>query len=329
MPRTRRVSHVPKLWSNSNTADVVQDDSALLEKFTESTRRICFGALCWRANEDDLAKPTPEELYVLDQLGHHVAAIFTELLARWTKETIKLNRKLPFTRAIEVSLDNMQVIDRYAEFFKHEWEDVFGKMDGTDTIWLPLHVEPPFYHNLSTGDAAKTFFSLMLFTRLQVMEKRRRDWGDILGFKEVPLKELPEDVNDCHICQQPLGVPDDDGLMEMPIRVVACCGNYFGANCLRRWYGEFENAKCPLCNWPASSSFLNKLCYEGTEEGIDVDDDLDKGSAIAHMGSVRALTPDINEDLEDGETDIAPYGVGYGGVHDDDNNGLEDGEIKE
>jgi hypothetical protein len=161
------------------------------------------------------------------------------------------------------------------------------------------------------------------------MERRRRDWREIIGFKDIPLKELPGDIKDCHICQQPLGVPDEDGEIEMPIQVVACCGNYFGANCLRRWYGEFENAKCPLCKWTASTSFLDKLCYEGKEDAIDVDDDLDKESATARMGSVRVSTPDVDDDLEDGETDIDPYGLGYGQVFGDADDELEDGEIKE
>ena len=267
----------------------------------------------------------------MEKLGHHVAAIMMELLPRWTNEMIKLNKELPFTRAIEESLDNIQIIKKYATLFKHAWEEVFGKMDGTDMLWLPLDVEPPFYHSLSTGDTARKFFGLMLRTRLQAMEQRRLTWRAVIAFIDVPLKKLPEDVKDCHICQQTLGVPNDDGEMEMPIRVVACCGNYFGANCLRRWYGEFENAKCPLCKWVASTEFLEKLCYVGTEDGIDVDDDLDKESAIAHMGSVRAPTPDVDDDLEDGEIDIDPYGLGYGEVYDNDdaNDELEDGEIKE
>lgn len=290
---------------------------------------MCFRALCWRADEKHLANPAPEELRVMDKLGHHVAAIMVELLLRWTSEMIKLNSKLPFTSAIEESLDNFQIIEKYVKHFKREWEEKFGKMDGTDLLWLSLHVEPPFYHNLSTGDAAKKFFGLMLRTRLQAMEERRRSWRAILAFIDVPLKKLPEDLKDCHICQQPLGVPDDDGEVEMPIQVVACCGNYFGANCLRRWYGEFENAKCPLCNWTASTIFLDKLCYEGEEDGLDIDDDLDRESAMARMGSVQSATPDVDDDLEDGETYIDPHNLGYGEVSDVGGDDLEDGEIKE
>jgi hypothetical protein len=277
-PRNIESSMLLKIKIMLNTADVVQDDSAILEDFTEKTRRI----LCWRTNKRNLAHPTLGELDIMGKLGCDVAAIIVKLLRRWTDHMIKVNKELPFTRAIEVSPDNIEIIDRYTGLFKHEWEEVFGKMDGTDMLWLPLHVDPPFYHNLSTGDAARTFFRVMLVTRLQAMEKRRRVWRDIMGFKDVSLKKLPEDVKDCHICQQPLGVPDEDGEIEMPIQVVTCCGNYFGANCLRRWYGEFGNAKCPLCKWTASISFLEKLCYEGMEDGIDGDDDLDNESAIAH-----------------------------------------------
>jgi hypothetical protein len=264
----------------------------------------------------------------MDKLGHHVAAIIMELLPRWTDEMIKLITKLPFTRAIEESLSNMEIIEKYARLFRYEWEEIFGRMDGTEMLWIYRYVEPPFLHILSTGDAAKMFFRLMLLTRLQSLEERRRNWRDIIGFRGIPLKKLPEDVKNCHICQQPLGVPNDDGEMEMPIQVIACCGNYFGANCLRRWYGEFENTKCPLCKWTASSSFLEKLCYEDKDGGIDVDD-LDKESAIARMGSIRFPTPDVDNDLEDGETDIDPYGLGYGEVANDGNDELEDGEIKE
>lgn len=307
----------------------MQDDSAIVENFTEMTRQICLRALCWRSQEEHLAYPTPEELRIMEKLGRHVAAIFMELLPRWTNEMIKLNNKLPFTRAIEESLDNIKIIEEYTRLFKHEWEEMFRKMDGSDMHWLPLHVGSSFYHNLSTGDAARMFFGLMLYTRLQAMERRRRDWREIIGFKDIPLKELPGDIKDCHICQQPLGVPDEDGEIEMPIQVVACCGNYFGANCLRRWYGEFENTKCPLCKWTASTSFLDKLCYEGKEDAIDVDDDLDKESATARMGSVRVSTPAVDDDLEDGETDIDPYSLGYGQVFEDADDELEDGEIKE
>jgi hypothetical protein len=264
----------------------------------------------------------------MNKLGNYVTAIMMELLPRWTNAQIKLNEALPFTKPVKVSLENIQIIEKYVRLFEHKWEDIFGKMDGTNMVWLPLHEQQPFYHSLSTGDAAKNFFRQMLLTRLQTMEKRRVVWRDMIGFKDIPLSELPKDVKECYICRQPLGVPDENGEIEMPIRVLACCGNYFGGNCLRRWYGEFENAKCPLCKWTASATFLAKLCYEGMEDENESDDDLDEESALAQMGSVRAATPDV-DDLEDGETHIDSYSLEYGGYSVDENGELEDGEIKE
>ncbi len=312
----------------TSTSDFLQDNSPILDNFTEKTRGTCYRALLWRREEKHLANPASEELHIMDKLGDYVTAIMMELLPRWTNEQIKLNKELPFTRAVEESLENVEIIENYVRLFEHKWETIFGKMDGTDMIWLPLQGQPLFYNNLSTGDAAKTFFRLMLLTRLQAMAKRRLAWREMIGFNEIPLKELPEEVKDCHICQQPLGVPDEDGETEMPIQVVACCGNYFGGNCLRRWYGEFENAKCPLCKWTASTTFLEKLCYEDMEDEIDGDNDLDKESALAHMGSVRAPTPEVGE-LQDGGTDINPYGLECSGLFEDESSELEDGEVKE
>jgi hypothetical protein len=302
-----------------------------LGNFTVATRKAGIGALSWRKEDRHLADPTPQELSAMEKLGHFVADIILELLPLWTKEQIKYNEDLPFTRAIELSLENVQFIEKYVRLFEQKWEDIYGKMDRTEILWCPFDGQQRFEQSLSTGDATKSFFRQMLLTRLQAMEERRLAWRKVICFEETSLDQLPRDVKDCHICQQPLGVPDEDGNIEMPIQVVACCGNYFGGNCLRRWYGEFENAKCPLCKWTASTSFLEKLCYEDMVDAMDRDDDLDRGSAIAQMGSTRAPTPDVDDDVDDEETetDIDTQSVDYPGFPFDENGELEEGEIKE
>jgi hypothetical protein len=54
----------------------------------------------------------------------------------------------------------------------------------------------------------------------------------------------------------------------MPIRVVSCCGNYFGKNCLKRWYREIRTSKklCPLCKRRPREEFLDKLLNWGDSE---------------------------------------------------------------
>lgn len=234
--------------------------------------------------------------------------------------------RLPFTKAIELGLENWDLIDRYVDAFKKEWEAEFGMMDDDDEMfWVPIATDPTFIHIRSTGAAAKFFFCLMLLTRLQALEERRKCWRAIQCFIEVPLEDLPADVKNCYICQEPFGVPNDEGEMEMPIRVVACCGNYFGANCLRKWYGEYENSRCPLCKWTVSAEFLEKLLFEDHDSESDFDNPQED---LASVGSIRYPTPSNDDDMEQSEA-LVDDGLEEGPTMLDEEDDLEDGEIKE
>jgi hypothetical protein len=265
----------------------------------------------------------------MDKLGHHVNKIITSVLEKWTEDMTKVIERLPFTKPIELGADNWEIMDQYVDKFKRAWEAEFGVMDDDEIFWVPISTDPAFVQIRSTGAAAKMFFCLMLLTRLQALERRRQGWRAISALESVHLGELPADVKDCHICREPLGVPNDDGEVEMPIRVLACCGNYFGVNCLRRWYGEFGNSACPLCKWTASPAFLEKLLFEEAAYGTDIDDNDDTDNSIESTDNIRYPTTGNDDDSEGDEVLSDHDGSGFGESSAGDDGELEEGEVKE
>ena len=192
----------------------------------------------------------------------------------------------------------------YAKEFKRDWERMFRKMDDDHTILpdTPLKGTTPVAVR-STGAAAKILFCLMLVNRLLALDARRTYWRNETCFLQVTVESLPEDVKICHICQETLGSPNEDGEIEMPVRVIACCGNYFGGNCLRKWYGDFDNGKCPLCNWPASSLFREKLCSWDEFPGEDgFQEEIQHGSYRGHSRATQYCPMSTQGDLEEDET---------------------------
>jgi hypothetical protein len=64
-----------------------------------------------------------------------------------------------------------------------------------------------------------------------------------------------------------MGRETPDGATEKPLRLVICCGQLIGKNCLHQWLGElvWKNVfrdTCPICRFKFPESFLKKLFSE-------------------------------------------------------------------
>lgn len=165
-------------------------------------------------------------------------------------------------------------VAQFGKLFKIQWEEIFGEMDDEykSQSLIPqalLRRETVPVAIRSTGAAAKIFCCQMLAVRLIAFDQRQKISNDEIAYFDVPLDDLPEDIIQCVICREELGKENEDSDIEMPIRVVACCGNYFGKVCLRRWYeGATRRGqrKCPLCNKVPSEKLLDKLlCWDNPE----------------------------------------------------------------
>lgn len=270
----------------------------IFDGFTDQVRQHCIGYLSWHSKENTLAKPTPSENHVLQLLGYHVASIIKRLVTQWLDQILGIIRDMPFARKLADSKDAWNQICEYASLFKRQWEEEFGLMDDDHTLpdSTPYPNKTPITIR-STGSAAKMFLCLMLVNRALALDARRTFQRNETCFSEVAVEDLAEDDRACPICREPLGIPNADGEVEMPIRVVACCGNYFGLNCLRTWYSETEVPMCPLCKCKASSLFLEKL-FAGDEDSAMEDAD-ELQTRLGRSCPLQARHGD--EDLEDGE----------------------------
>jgi hypothetical protein len=261
-------------------------------------RSDSIGQLSWSQDPRAMSKPAPAERITLDKLGSHVSRIIKSLLPLWVDHMNAVIPRMPFARKIAQYPANSVEVGRYLLLFQRRWEAEFGKMDDDGMDFSIMLVGDRHCVDInSTGAAAKWFFCRMLMHRLVAMDYRRAWQREQTCFVDVALKDLPEDVTDCSICMQRLGVPSPDGEIEMPIRVVACCGNYFGINCLKEWYKEFANDRCPICRQPMSLMFFERLCsdiqdmdheFSSLKGETDSEEDIESGGTNS-------------EDLEEGE----------------------------
>jgi len=93
---------------------------------------------------------------------------------------------------------------------------------------------------LETRDIMKTSIDSVAVLRDQ--------WYDdpmTMACKKVNVSSIPEGEV-CNICLQPLGVADEDGIIEHPVRL-NCSGKHaMGSTCLEHWLMKTRGTSCPV-----------------------------------------------------------------------------------
>ncbi|KFX92909.1 hypothetical protein V490_05100 [Pseudogymnoascus sp. VKM F-3557] len=111
----------------------------------------------------------------------------------------------------------------------------------------------------SSPQAIKMLVICMVTDRIHALDELRNERRQQIGATLVNIEDLPSDAKDCPICRETLGVQNELGELELPVRLVSCCGQYAGERCLQEWYQSPEGRSCPLCRRTPSSSFFEKL----------------------------------------------------------------------
>lgn len=167
--------------------------------------------------------------------------------------------------------------------FRDEWEKMYGKMTA------------PIYHSkedelestiriASTGQGARYLLGFMMTDRAKLTDQRRRWEKEEIGFTPVDHTTLPYGCKNCPICQDDMGIESPEGEKEEAIRLVYCCGNIFGKECLLRWVDSEQGGRqdCPFCRAVFTHSLINKLVsdYDGMRPGEEefLDDELESES---------------------------------------------------
>ncbi|KFY03283.1 hypothetical protein O988_01580 [Pseudogymnoascus sp. VKM F-3808] len=115
----------------------------------------------------------------------------------------------------------------------------------------------------SSPQAIKMLVICMVTDRIHALDELRNERRQQIGATLVNIEDLPSDAKDCPICRETLGVQNELGELELPVRLVSCCGQYAGERCLQEWYQSLEGRSCPL--WEISEEQR-----QAPEEGGDI-----------------------------------------------------------
>ena len=195
---------------------------------------------------------TSVEAPIVRTFGWIMSGIITNVLSRWSVAMNKRLRQAPGTRPIHEK-KQVQLIMRYLHHYQVQYETYFGTMEPR-----PQSPPPGARKNKvvirSTGYGTKVFLGLMMADRMFVIDQKRKAARERIGFVYVDPDNLAEDEQNCSICREPLCGDGLDGTpAEIPVKLVICCEQIFGLDCLKRWlsnmyHGEF-NESCPACRF--------------------------------------------------------------------------------
>ena len=175
-------------------------------------------------------KLTAIEEPLLAQFGYDMAQIIRDVLSNWAKATQEMVRSLPGLRPI-YAIEKVDIIMEFLKMYDQRYVLKFGWMDTSSADSIG-EVKDYTVCIRSTAYGTKIFLGLLMADRIQIMDLKRRDERERIGFEELITSELAEDSKNCPICQEVMGVQTSEGHQEIPIKLVVCCGQVFGI----MWY---------------------------------------------------------------------------------------------
>lgn len=105
-------------------------------------------------------------------------------------------------------------------------------MAGWSTVLPDLAQDGNTVRIRSTRYGIKLFLGRLTADRLVDINLKRQVKRERIGLEEMNPSELAEKSKACPICSDIMGIPNLDGLVEKPIKLV-CCSQVFG----NQWYG--------------------------------------------------------------------------------------------
>jgi hypothetical protein len=212
---------------------------------------------------------TPIEEDISGQFGPTMVMILKEALKRWAPAMLSKLRNQPDLRPVPL-MDDIYLIMNYLGVFEHFYASMFGKMEDGSSRQVEAG-EDMSLHIRSTAFCAKLFLGFIMADRLHVVNIRRQQERQDIGFVGLDVSMLADDSKNCPICLDLMGVEIRDGIKEFPIKLVACCSQVIGHLCLKTWLCEFiigdeYRNTCPMCRFNFPETFLDKLF--STEELI-------------------------------------------------------------
>lgn len=171
-------------------------------------------------------KLTPVEAPLLEKFGPVMSRIIQHILTQWVKAMRAKLRSLPELRPIREK-EQVDLIMEYLKIFQDEYELEFGQMEET-LVGALDEIKDNTVYIRSTAYGTKVFLGLVMADRLLVIERKRRQQREKIGFVELSASDLDDDSKNCPVCQDTLDIQNTDGHRETPIRLIVCCGQVFG-----------------------------------------------------------------------------------------------------
>lgn len=192
----------------------------------EKSRQYLFGK-----SESTFCSLTPIEEPLVAGFGFPMSLMIIDTLKRWAVTMLRKLRDSPELSPIR-EREHVNLIMDFTGEFETEYESRFGKMEDTN-IGRPGIIKRNAVYIRSTAYGTKVFLGLLMADRLQVIDRKRREAREKIGFMKMIASEIADDSKDCPICQDAMGVINSEGKLETPIKLTVCCGQVFGD----QWYG--------------------------------------------------------------------------------------------
>jgi Ring finger domain len=227
------------------------------------------------------------------QFGTTIQRIMRETLAEWASAMrIIMKETAPYKSLKE--RESVIKLMEYLEDLHHKYEGVYGLMEEISTfgkvIGSTVHIQ-------STGYGVKILCGLLMADRLHVIERFRSEERERICFERMDNSDLPADCKNCSVCQDPLDTMTPEGTLEQGLKLIICCHQIIGENCLKEWLarsGPSIKKNCPNCRFDFPLCFLAKLFGEGYKIEVDPDeeeDDMEDIVAVQHLREVYSLSP--------------------------------------
>jgi hypothetical protein len=211
---------------------------------------------------------SPSEEPFTSQFGSTMQKLMKETLADWV---VAMRNRIQECGPYKELRDreSVVIIMEHLRSYHEKYESIYGHME-EQVFWGKLSDNS--VHIRSTGYGVKVLLGLMIADRLHVIDRLRREERERVCFERVDSSDLPADSKNCCICQDPLDTPTPEGLSEQGLKLIICCRQVIGENCLKSWLarsGPSIRKNCPNCRFNFPLCFLVKLF--GDEYSLDVD----------------------------------------------------------
>lgn len=225
------------------------------------------------------AKFAPAEDTFTLQFGSTVRRLMKEALEDWTEGMrVRIKDKGPY-KVLNDKKEYLMFIMEILGVYHNKYEEIFGEMESQE-IFGKIKKDGTL-HIKSTGFGVKVLLGLILAGRLQTIDQNRQDLRERTCFERVFAANLPEDSMNCCVCQDPLDIETPEGTMEEGLRLVICCQQVIGENCLKAWLAPSDHStkkNCPNCRFDFPKGFMVKLFGEGYLMEVDSEtEDGDEG----------------------------------------------------